>query len=172
MTPTILRYHPSGRCPSFLRVTLAVMFPNRVVIGLGSGESLNDVPALGFKWPGFIGANREAPESITIMRRLWTEERVKPSKVNTIRRKKRRSKDRPTTPVPVYLAASGPTVAKMAGQIAEGYMTERQGARALSRNVAPECRGRTERSWTRRQLHRSYDRDEGVIRYGLSTRAE
>src|SRR5208283_1459408 len=50
MTPTF-RYHPSIVAQAF--ATLAVMYPNRVVLGLGSGESLNDVPAVGFKWPGF-----------------------------------------------------------------------------------------------------------------------
>lgn len=118
MTPTF-RYHPSIVAQAF--ATLAVMFPGRVVLGLGSGESLNDVPALGFKWPGFKERTARLLEAVTLMRRLWTEQRV------TFDGKFYKTEnatiyDRPSTPVPIYLAASGPTVAKMAGEIAEGYI--------------------------------------------------
>jgi coenzyme F420-dependent glucose-6-phosphate dehydrogenase len=118
MTPTF-RYHPSIVAQAF--ATLSVMFPNRVVLGLGSGESLNDVPALGFKWPGFKERTARLLESITLMRRLWTEERVT-FEGQYYKTEKATLYDRPSTPVPIYLAASGPTVAKMAGEIAEGYI--------------------------------------------------
>jgi coenzyme F420-dependent glucose-6-phosphate dehydrogenase len=118
MTPTF-RYHPSVVAQAF--ATLAVMFPNRVILGLGSGESLNDVPALGFKWPGFKERTARLLEAIEVMRRLWKEDRVT-FEGQYYRTEKATLYDRPSTPVPVYLAASGPTVAKMAGQIAEGYI--------------------------------------------------
>jgi coenzyme F420-dependent glucose-6-phosphate dehydrogenase len=118
MTPTF-RYHPSIVAQAF--ATLAVMFPGRVVLGLGSGESLNDVPALGFKWPGFKERTARLLEAITLMRRLWVEERVT-FEGKFYKTEKATIYDRPSTPVPVYLAASGPTVAKMAGEVAEGYI--------------------------------------------------
>lgn len=118
MTPTF-RYHPSVVAQAF--ATLAVMFPNRVVLGLGSGESLNDVPALGFKWPGFKERTARLLESIELMRRLWNEERVS-FEGNYYKTERATLYDKPLTPVPIYLAASGPTVAKMAGEIAEGYI--------------------------------------------------
>jgi coenzyme F420-dependent glucose-6-phosphate dehydrogenase len=118
MTPTF-RYHPSIVAQAF--ATLAVMFPNRIVLGLGSGESLNDVPALGFKWPGFKERTARLYEAITLMRRLWNEERVT-FEGQYYKTEKATLYDRPATPVPIYLAASGPTVAKMAGEIAEGYI--------------------------------------------------
>lgn len=118
MTPTF-RYHPSIVAQAF--ATLAVMFPGRVVLGLGSGESLNDVPALGFKWPGFKERTARLLEAITLIRRLWVEERVT-FEGKFYKTEKATIYDRPSTPVPVYLAASGPTVAKMAGEVAEGYI--------------------------------------------------
>jgi coenzyme F420-dependent glucose-6-phosphate dehydrogenase len=118
MTPTF-RYHPSIVAQAF--ATLAVMFPGRVVLGLGSGESLNDVPALGFKWPGFKERTARLLEAITLMRKLWAEERVT-FDGKFYKTEKATIYDRPAAPVPVYLAASGPTVAKMAGEIAEGYI--------------------------------------------------
>ena len=118
MTPTF-RYHPSIVAQAF--ATLAVMFPNRVVLGLGSGELLNDVPALGLKWPGFKERTARLLESIKLMRRLWSEERVT-FEGQYYKTEKATLYDRPATPVPIYLAASGPTVAKLAGELAEGYI--------------------------------------------------
>jgi coenzyme F420-dependent glucose-6-phosphate dehydrogenase len=118
LTPTF-RYQPAVIAQTF--ATLALMFPNRVILGVGSGESLNDVPAVGIKWPGFKERQARLREAIVLMQRLWSEERVtfegtyyKTSKATLY--------DRPEKPVPVYVAASGPTVAKMAGELAEGYI--------------------------------------------------
>ncbi len=118
MTATF-RYHPSIVAQSF--ATLASMFPDRVILGLGSGESLNDVAATGFEWPAFKERAARLLESITLMRRLWTEERVT-FEGQYYKTKKATLYDRPDRPVPIYLAASGPTVAKMTGEIAEGYI--------------------------------------------------
>ena len=118
MTPTF-RYHPSIVAQAF--ATLGVMFPGRVVLGLGSGESLNDVPALGIKWPGFKERTARLRESIELIRALWTQERVS-FEGQYYKTEKATIYDRPETPVPIYVAASGPTVAKMAGEIAEGYI--------------------------------------------------
>jgi coenzyme F420-dependent glucose-6-phosphate dehydrogenase len=97
MTPTF-RYHPSIVAQAF--ATLAVMFPGRVVLGLGSGESLNDVPALGFKWPGFKERTARLLESISLMRRLWQEERVT-FEGQYYKTEKATLYDRPSTPVPI-----------------------------------------------------------------------
>jgi coenzyme F420-dependent glucose-6-phosphate dehydrogenase len=118
MTPTF-RYHPSVVAQAF--ATLGVMFPGRVVLGVGSGESLNDVPAIGIKWPPFKERQARLRESIELMRRLWSDERVSFAG-KYYRTEKATIYDRPATPVPVYVAASGPTVAKMAGEIADGYI--------------------------------------------------
>ena len=50
LTPTF-RYHPSVVAQAF--GTLGAMFPGRVVLGVGTGESLNEVPSTGIAWPGF-----------------------------------------------------------------------------------------------------------------------
>ena len=118
MTPTF-RYHPSVVAQAF--ATLGVMFPGRVVLGLGSGEFLNDVPALGIKWPGFKERQARLRELIELMKALWTKERVT-FEGQYYKTEKATIYDRPKQPVPIYVAASGPTVAKMAGEIAEGYI--------------------------------------------------
>ena len=47
LTPTF-RYHPSVVAQAF--GTLGVMFPGRVILGIGTGESLNEVPATAMRW--------------------------------------------------------------------------------------------------------------------------
>jgi coenzyme F420-dependent glucose-6-phosphate dehydrogenase len=131
MTPTF-RYHPAIVAQAF--ATLAVMFPGRLVLGLGSGESLNEVPALGLTWPGFKERSARLRESVALMRRLWNEERVT-FEGQYYRTEKATLYDRPSTPVPVYLAASGPTVARMAGEIAEGYICTSGKARELYKDT-------------------------------------
>ena len=48
VTAPILRYNPAVVAQVF--ATLGYMFPGRVFLGLGRGESLNEVPA-GTNWP-------------------------------------------------------------------------------------------------------------------------
>jgi coenzyme F420-dependent glucose-6-phosphate dehydrogenase len=118
MTATF-RYHPSIVAQAF--ATLAVMYPDRVVLGLGTGESLNEVPALGFKWPKYRERQDRMEESIALMRQLWTEERVT-FEGEYYKTEKATIYDRPATPVPIYIAASGPKGAKVTGQIADGHI--------------------------------------------------
>ena len=97
MTPTF-RYHPAVVTQAF--ATLGVMFPDRVVLGVGSGESLNDVPAIVIKWPPFKERQARLREAITLMRRLWSEERVS-FEGKYYRTEKATIYDRPAKPVPV-----------------------------------------------------------------------
>jgi len=130
-TPTF-RYHPSVVAQAF--GTLGAMFPNRVILGVGTGESLNDVPATGMKWPGFRERQGRLREAITLIRRLWTEERVT-FEGQYYRTLSATIYDRPETPVPIWIAASGPTAATMAGEIAEGFICTSGKGEALYRDT-------------------------------------
>src|ERR1700753_4202459 len=48
LTPTF-RYHPSIVAQAF--GTLGSLYEGRVVLGIGTGESLNEVPSSGMHWP-------------------------------------------------------------------------------------------------------------------------
>jgi coenzyme F420-dependent glucose-6-phosphate dehydrogenase len=130
-TPTF-RYHPSVVAQAV--GTLGVMFPNRVIFGVGTGESLNEVPATGMKWPGFKERQGRLRESIALMRRLWTEERVT-FEGQYYRTLAATIYDRPEKPVPIWIAASGPTAAAMAGELAEGFICTSGKAPALYRET-------------------------------------
>src|ERR1700728_809714 len=73
LTPSF-RYHPSVVAQAF--ATLGAMFPGRVVLGVGTGESVNEVPSTGMTWPDFKERVARLREAVTLMRRLWTEQRV------------------------------------------------------------------------------------------------
>lgn len=117
-TPTF-RYHPSVVAQAV--GTLGSMFPDRIILGVGTGESLNEVPALGMKWPGFKERFGRLKESIELMNKLWREERV--SFEGTYYRTENATiYDKPENPVPIYVAAAGPTASVLAGEVAAGFI--------------------------------------------------
>jgi coenzyme F420-dependent glucose-6-phosphate dehydrogenase len=130
-TPTF-RYHPSIVAQAV--GTLGAMFPGRVVFGVGTGESLNEVPATAMKWPGFKERQGRLREAILLLRRLWTEERVT-FEGQYYRTLAATIYDRPKEPVPIWIAASGPTAATMAGELAEGFICTSGKAPALYRET-------------------------------------
>jgi coenzyme F420-dependent glucose-6-phosphate dehydrogenase len=118
LTPTF-RYHPSVVAQAF--GTLGAMFPGRVVLGVGTGESLNEVPSSGISWPGAKERRDRLREAIRLINRLWTEERVS-FEGQFYKTDRATIYDKPKQKVPIWVAASGPLAAAMAGQIAEGFI--------------------------------------------------
>ncbi len=127
VTPTF-RYHPSIVAQAV--GTLAVMFPGRVILGVGTGESLNEVPALGMKWPGFKERHGRLKEAIELIKQLLSGERISYEGAY-YRTANATIYDRPEAPVPIYVAASGPTAAKLAGEVADGFICTSGKAPAL-----------------------------------------
>jgi coenzyme F420-dependent glucose-6-phosphate dehydrogenase len=118
LTPT-LRYHPSVVAQSF--ATLACLSPGRIFLGVGTGEAMNETPATGSEWPGVKERRRRLAEAVQLIKRLWNEERVdfEGEYYRTVRAT---IYDRPAQPVPVYVAASGPLAAKLAGRVGDGFI--------------------------------------------------
>jgi len=131
VTPTF-RYHPSVVAQAI--GTLGSMFPDRIILGVGTGESLNEVPAIGIEWPGFKERFGRLKESITLMNRLWREERVS-FEGEYYRTENATIYDRPENPVPIYVAAAGPTAATLAGKVASGFVCTSGKAPALYRET-------------------------------------
>jgi coenzyme F420-dependent glucose-6-phosphate dehydrogenase len=118
LTPT-MRYHPSVIAHAF--GTLACLNPGRIFLGVGTGEALNETPATGAEWPGAKERRLRLAEAIELMRRLWTEERVT-FEGEYYRTEKATIYDRPDEPVPIFVAASGPLAAKLAGRVGDGFI--------------------------------------------------
>ena len=73
VTAPILRYHPAIVAQIF--ATLAYMFLNRVFLGIGKGEALNEIPS-GNNWQSGIERFERMKEAIYIIKKLWREEWV------------------------------------------------------------------------------------------------
>ncbi len=114
-----MRYHPSVVAHAF--GTLACLNPGRIWLGVGTGESLNETPATGAEWPGAKERRLRLAEAIELMRRLWTEERVT-FDGEYYKTMNATVYDRPDEPVPIYIAASGPLAAKLAGRVGDGFI--------------------------------------------------
>jgi coenzyme F420-dependent glucose-6-phosphate dehydrogenase len=117
VTPSF-RYHPGIVAQAM--GTLACLFPRRVWLGIGTGESMNEVP-LGVEWPDQKERFARLRDAAELIRRLWTEERVTHDGVY-YRTRNATIYDRPDHPVPLYIAASGPAAAKLAGRLADGFI--------------------------------------------------
>jgi coenzyme F420-dependent glucose-6-phosphate dehydrogenase len=118
LTPT-LRYHPTVVAQSF--ATLGLLAPGRVFLGVGTGEAMNETPATGQEFPGRKERRLRLAEAIRLIRLLWTEERVD-FEGDYYRTSKATIYDRPDEPVPIYVAASGPLAAKLAGRVGDGFI--------------------------------------------------
>ncbi|OJV93558.1 MAG: glucose-6-phosphate dehydrogenase (coenzyme-F420) [Microbacterium sp. 67-17] len=118
LTPTF-RYHPGVIAQAF--GTLGVLYPGRIILGVGTGEALNEV-TLGLDWPDAPERFQRMKESIALMRALWQDDRVT-FEGTYYSVKDATVYDRPDVPVPVYIGASGPAATRLAGRVADGYIT-------------------------------------------------
>jgi len=118
LTPTF-RYNPAVLAQTF--ATLGMLYPGRVMLGVGTGEALNEVAVSGREWPEFKERFARLREAVALMRELWTGEDVsfQGDYYTTVGAT---IYDRPEQPVPVYIAAGGPVVARYAGRAGEGFI--------------------------------------------------
>jgi coenzyme F420-dependent glucose-6-phosphate dehydrogenase len=123
MTPTF-RYNPAVIAQAF--ASMGVMYPGRIMLGVGSGEALNEI-ATGFRgageqdWPEFKERFARLREAVDLMRQLWTRDRVD-FDGEYYSTHGASIYDRPETPIPVYIAAGGPVVARYAGRAGDGFI--------------------------------------------------
>lgn len=118
LTPTF-RHHPAMVAQAF--GTLGQLFPGRVILGVGSGESLNEVPATGAPWPEMKERFARLREAVRLIKELWAGERVS-FEGEFYRTECATIYDRPEVPVPIYVAGAGPMVAKFAGRVGDGFI--------------------------------------------------
>lgn len=114
-TPTF-RYNPAIVAQAF--ATLGYMYPNRIFLGVGVGEAMNEVP-VGYSWPPVKERIERLEEAIKIIKMLWTQKFVTYNgKYYTLRKANLYTK--PQHPIPLIVSTSGVKVAQMAGKLADG----------------------------------------------------
>ena len=158
------RYNPAVIAQAF--ATMACLYPDRVMLGLGTGEALNETAVTGAEWPDFKGRFARMREAVRLMRQLWTEDEVT-FDGEFYRTVNATVYDKPDTPVPVYVAAGGPVVAKYAGRAGDGFIcTSGKGMDLYTDKLLPavaegaEAAGRDIASIDKMiEIKLSYDRD-------------
>ncbi|MCA1188311.1 MULTISPECIES: glucose-6-phosphate dehydrogenase (coenzyme-F420) [unclassified Saccharopolyspora] len=118
LTPTF-RYEPAVVAQAF--GTLGSLYPGRVMLGVGTGEALNETAVTAREWPEFKERFRRFREAIDLIRTLWREDRVS-YEGEYYRTSNATIYDRPEGGVPIYVAAGGPMVAKYAGRVGDGFI--------------------------------------------------
>jgi G6PDH family F420-dependent oxidoreductase len=118
VTCPIQRLHPAVVAQA--AATSAVLHDGRFVLGVGTGEALNE-HITGERWPSAGERLEMLEEAVDVMRRLWDggfvshrgpHFTVEQAQVYT----------RPPSPPPVYVSAFGPKAIDLAGRIADGYI--------------------------------------------------
>jgi G6PDH family F420-dependent oxidoreductase len=118
VTCPIMRIHPAIVAQA--AATTAVLSEGRFTLGVGSGEALNE-HILGDRWPGTGVRLEMLEEAVDVIRALFTGEvvhhpgehyEVDHARLYTL----------PERPVPIYMSGFGPTSAKLAGRIADGFI--------------------------------------------------
>ena len=119
--PTGARYHPAIIAQA--AATLDNMYPGRIVLGVGTGEALNERPFWNGNWPKWEERMERLAEGIRLIRRLW--ESSEPFKFEGTYF----SSDfyflytKPRRKIPIYSSAIGKRAAHAAGVFADGLIT-------------------------------------------------
>ncbi len=159
VTPTF-RYHPAIVAQAM--ATIACLNPGRVMLGVGTGESMNEVPVLDIEWPASPERFARLKEAIELMRRLWSEDFVT-YQGQYFHTRNATIYDRPSEPVKLYVAASGPAAARLAGRTADGFIcTSGKGMELYRDTLLPAVREGAEKAG------RDYDAIEKTIEVKVS----
>ncbi|BCL16838.1 TIGR03557 family F420-dependent LLM class oxidoreductase [Micromonospora sagamiensis] len=126
--PTV-RIHPAVLAQA--AATSAVLHSGRFVLGVGSGEALNE-HILGDAWPGADVRLEMLEEAVAVIRELWAggfvnhrgrHYTVEHARIYTL----------PETPPPVYVSGFGPKAVDLAARIGDGYVNTSPDAELVRR---------------------------------------
>lgn len=125
--PTV-RLHPALVAQA--AATSAAMLPGRFVLGVGSGEALNE-HIIGGPWPHASRRLEMLEEAVEVIRALWTGEVVSHAgehyTVDTAR-----IYTLPEQPPPIYVSAFGPKALEVAARIGDGFITTKPDGEAVA----------------------------------------
>jgi G6PDH family F420-dependent oxidoreductase len=118
VTAPTARMHPV--VVAHAAATAAVLLEGRFALGLGTGERLTE-HVLGRAWPRPAVRRRQLEEAVQVIRRLFEGEEVS-FEGEHVTVEHAQLFTRPSTPPPIWIAASGPRSAKLAGTDADGVI--------------------------------------------------
>jgi len=113
------------RHPAIIAQTLATLsnqFPKRLFLGLGAGDPMNQTP-FGFSAEHRVG---RLEEGLKIIRQLWNSSIEKPQSFKgrffTLNNAYLQASQEKQPVPPIYLAAFGPRMLRLAGEAADGWI--------------------------------------------------
>ncbi len=119
VTCPIMRIHPALVAQA--AATAGLLTQNRFVLGLGSGEALNE-HIVGQRWPGAAERLDMLEEAVGLIRELFTGRQVNHRGKYYIA-ETARLYSLPANPPPIYLSGFGEQATQLAARIADGYMS-------------------------------------------------
>ncbi len=114
------RYHPAVVAQAF--ASLAILNPGRVFLGVGTGERLNEQAATN-AFGKYTERHDRLVEAIRLIRQLWTGSRMSFAG-RYFQTDALKLYDTPSTTPPIFVAASGPKSATLAGRYGDGWITQ------------------------------------------------
>jgi G6PDH family F420-dependent oxidoreductase len=129
--PTV-RIHPAVVAQA--AATAALMLPGRFLLGVGSGENLNE-HVLGDRWPRVEVRLEMLEEAVHVLRTLW-EGKLTSHDGRHYRVENACIYSRPPEPPPVLVSALGPKSVSLAARIGDGLISTRPDQESLERYVA------------------------------------
>jgi TAT-translocated FGD2 family F420-dependent dehydrogenase len=120
VTCPTFRYNPAVVAEAF--ASLSLLYPERIFLGIGSGEALNEDAAVG-SWPNWPERSARLVEASELIRKLWTGEQISHrGKYYDVDAK---LYDPPIKPLPLLMAANvGPKAMYRSGHYGDGLITD------------------------------------------------
>jgi coenzyme F420-dependent glucose-6-phosphate dehydrogenase len=118
------RFHPAIVAQA--AATLDNMYPGRFMLGVGSGEAVNEAPffeSQDIAWPRWKQRIERLAEAIALMRQLWASEDYFTFKGKFFKMSNVRFYTKSKTKIPIYFSAIGPKAAGYAGRLGDHLIT-------------------------------------------------
>jgi F420-dependent hydroxymycolic acid dehydrogenase len=113
------RYSPAVVAEGF--ASLSILYPNRIFLGVGSGEALNEQAATG-NWDPWPVRSERLVEATQIIRELWKGSDVTHS--GKYYKVKAKLYDLPRGELPLLMAGNGPKAMRRCGLYGDGLVTD------------------------------------------------
>jgi len=119
VTCPTFRYNPAIVAQAF--ASMSILYPNRIFLGVGSGEAINEEVSTG-NWPKWDERSERLIEATELIRALWKGGEVKHQ--GQYYKMSAPLRDLPSSPPPLLMAANGPKAMERAGRYGDGLVTD------------------------------------------------
>lgn len=115
------RFHPAIIAQA--SATIDNMFPGRFLLGVGSGEAINEARFFPAGWPKWNERIERLDEAVRLMRQMWEADDYFDFNGKYFSMKDLFLYTHPKTRIPIYFSALGPKAASFAGEYGDHLVT-------------------------------------------------